>query len=336
MAQNTATKSKAEIEYIRRGLLTLEKEGKIARTPLAHELGVNHANLSRCLNGKQGLSDETAERIYEKGVLPRPAEEDLRKKEHQPMETWDGSVKTVKEAAKEKGYSEGTIRKYLKNGKLNYIRVNRRLYVVVDEQYERLPKTKIGYYRAENIRLRRENTRLRKALEAKGVFPEEEIETRNAAGTPDLVVELSGQDVVEPPEVDTSSSTSVQEETTAVGTGILDVVPAEPAEENVQDVVGEEDSAQEEETRNAVGTDQEDDEEFWTVIEHDGSTSEWRMKPKPIDAEPIYGSDYKVYDLKNRDGRRARMDVQGDVFLVSQVIGVVYAQKDFKWERVYE
>lgn len=252
------------------------------------------------------------------------------------METWDGSVKTVKEAAKEKGYSEGTIRKYLKNGKLNYIRVNRRLYVVVDEQYERLPKTKIGYYRAENIRLRRENTRLRKALEAKGVSVEDVEETRNAVGTPDLVVDFSGQDVVEPPEVDEEVSTPVQEETTAVGTGILDVVPAEPAEENVQDVVEMEESAQEEETRNAVGTDQEDDEEFWTVIEHDGSTSEWRMKPKPIDAEPIYGSDYKVYDLKNRDGRRARMDVQGDVFLVSQVIGVVYAQKDFKWERVYE
>lgn len=52
-----------------------------------------------------------------------------------PLIEWNGEIKTVCQVSKEKGYSQGTIRKWCKEGKLNFLRKGRKIMVAVDEKY---------------------------------------------------------------------------------------------------------------------------------------------------------------------------------------------------------
>ena len=86
------------------------------------------------------------------------------KKTVPPLETWSGATKSTAEAARDKGRSASTIRRWAKEGKLNYIRQGRKIFVCVDEKYEAIVANEKGRMYAEIERLRKENAELKERL----------------------------------------------------------------------------------------------------------------------------------------------------------------------------
>ena len=121
--------------------------------------------MSFALGRSKGLSQETLDKLHEIGIDTSTLVEETTEKEALPMEGWTGETKTPKQAAQDKGYSETTIRKYCKQGKLDYVRNGKRIAVVLNEKYQALPETEKAILRKEVARLKEENETLRKELE---------------------------------------------------------------------------------------------------------------------------------------------------------------------------
>ena len=64
-----------------------------------------------------------------------------------PVENYDGEVLPTSAVAKEKGRTVSTIRKYCKDGRLNYVVKNSRYYVCVDEKSSQLQPTELAELR---------------------------------------------------------------------------------------------------------------------------------------------------------------------------------------------
>jgi len=184
------TKKKEEVEYVRSAVRSLLEAGA-TNNFLAAMAGVNEGNISRFRNGRQTLSDEAIENLYESGEISRPTEGDLalhvvhQREKAQPREGWDGEVKTTSEAAYEKGVSPATIRRWCHEGRLNFSRNGERgkMKIWIDEKYEKAESgrrvcreladarriireqdaeiERLRSLRSENERLRSENERLR-------------------------------------------------------------------------------------------------------------------------------------------------------------------------------
>jgi hypothetical protein len=123
------------------------------------------------IQGRAGaLSEASLQILRDKGMIPEEiealAQEATTKVEHPPLEGWQGEVKTLQEASQDKGYSCGSLRKFAKTGRLNYIRNGRKIMIAVDAPYESLPEKPIAVLRKEVANLRKENSRLRAQVES--------------------------------------------------------------------------------------------------------------------------------------------------------------------------
>jgi len=142
------TKSKAELDYIRKEIKELTATGQFNQHEIAAAIQVNQSNLSKFLAGQTRLSDASVESLYASGMIVKPDTESLRGA--RPLDRYDGAVIKVSQAAEEKGYSAATIRKYCREGKLNYLRPKSHLLVAVDEKYAALKETEVARLRKEN------------------------------------------------------------------------------------------------------------------------------------------------------------------------------------------
>lgn len=167
------TKSKNEQNYVRE---ELKKTGK-SQSEIAKVAGVNPSNISKFQAGRTRLSDDAIETLYSAGTILRPTKEQIAgPKKAEPQENYDGKTKAVKEAAKEKGFSESTIRRWMRIGKLNYIKIGRRVYVCIDEKYKKIKVSVKKALRSEQKKtesLRAEVARLRAEIE---VWEAEKVE----------------------------------------------------------------------------------------------------------------------------------------------------------------
>jgi hypothetical protein len=136
---------------------------------LGEKIGVKgNTLLSFSLGRSKGLSQETLDKLHEIGIdISRLVEEtkEETEKEALPLDGWIGETKTPKQAAQDKGYCEGTIRKKCKEGKLDYVKKGKRIAVAINEKYQALPETEKAVLRKEVARLKDENQSLRKELE---------------------------------------------------------------------------------------------------------------------------------------------------------------------------
>jgi len=188
MKSKTSTKSKYEQDYVRNALKEVIAGGT-TQGAIAAAIGLNHGNLSRFINGRQSLSDASIEALYDASIVrqPEPHEIDPKAKIAAPLIEWDGETKTVKEVAEEKGYCYGTIMKWAKEGKLNYVRDGRRIMIVIDETYLELPKSmkaqmldRIAELEAENAAVKAENVELKAKLKQATFAWEEENKKQEA------------------------------------------------------------------------------------------------------------------------------------------------------------
>jgi len=160
--RNVCAKSREEQRYVRDALKKKLAEGETVRG-LARAAGVDHGSLSKITNGKIRPSDDTVEALYSCGAIARPTESDLEafapKKKSAPLPSWGGEIKTTAEAGQDKGYSDRTIRRMAADGRLDYIRVGRRIMIVVNAKYRTLSPSagrRADLAEAECERLRRD------------------------------------------------------------------------------------------------------------------------------------------------------------------------------------
>ncbi|WP_372365433.1 hypothetical protein [Candidatus Uabimicrobium sp. HlEnr_7] len=123
-----------EQKYIREKLQALIADG-VKQQHIADKIGLHQANLSRFISGRQEMSEENVKNLYEKEIINKPNQYELKGIKNLPIEIWHGEVKKIKDVAHEKGYSAATIRKWCKEGKLNYVRPGRGYLVAIDEKY---------------------------------------------------------------------------------------------------------------------------------------------------------------------------------------------------------
>lgn len=162
--RQVCTKSKAEQEYVRQEIRAAMAGRGIGMYEVGDLIQVNQSNVSRWLAGKSTLSDVSIETCYDSGIVARPDLSSLQSGA-KPAENWTGATKTVAEVALDKGYSAGTVRKYCKDGKLNYTRNGRFILVCLDATYAALEETQAARLRKENATLRAENQQLRRDLQ---------------------------------------------------------------------------------------------------------------------------------------------------------------------------
>ena len=201
MGAKDCTKSEAEIKYVRRAVKALIEEGKATVADLARVVGRDRGNFSRFCNGRQGLNDTGIEALYASSLVERYRGEEV---SAMPLDGWWGELRSVKEVAHDKGYSEQTVRKYCRGGRLSFVRRGRRIWVAVDEKYGALPQTRLGALRSRVVELERENERLKRRLESHqeefdfGEAKEEKegVAVVEAAGTPlsSIIMEVGGDD----------------------------------------------------------------------------------------------------------------------------------------------
>lgn len=153
-----------EQSYVREKLNALLDTG-VPRKDIMKAIGLHAANLSRFLSVRQDMSQENINALYNKGIIQKPDEYQIKGIKNRPLDVWHGEVKTIKDVATEKGYSAATIRKWCKEGKLNYIRPKRRYLVVVDEKYNELGVSEKAQMRNRIEELEARNAQLEAQVE---------------------------------------------------------------------------------------------------------------------------------------------------------------------------
>lgn len=83
-----------------------------------------------------------------------------------PMAEWLGETKSTSDAAADKGVSADTIRKWCKSGKLDYVRVGRRIFVAINEKYSAVAETELARLRKENAVLKADNAALTEQVQS--------------------------------------------------------------------------------------------------------------------------------------------------------------------------
>lgn len=153
-----------EQSYVREKLNALLDTG-VPRKDIMTAIGLHAANLSRFLSGRQDMSEENINALYSKGIIQKPDEYQIKGIKNRPLEVWHGEVKKIKDVATEKGYSAATIRKWCKEGKLNYVRPKRRYLVVIDEKYNKLGVSEKAQMRNRIEELEARNAQLEAQVE---------------------------------------------------------------------------------------------------------------------------------------------------------------------------
>ncbi len=144
---------------------------------IEEKAGIKRNNIiSFCLGRAKGLSAEAMMALAKAGLLPEwtepPVQEPTQETIALPQESWNGEVKSVAQVSREKGRCAGTIRRWLKSGKLNYTKVGRRYFVCIDALYVAIVPSVMGQLRAEVETLRAENARLKQQIESQQLtFP---------------------------------------------------------------------------------------------------------------------------------------------------------------------
>jgi len=90
MAASKIDKPRAEVNYVRKGLMLAMKERKLSAYLVADLLQMHRSNISKFLVSKTQLNDEAIEMLYEKGLVARPTEQDLEKAQAQEPISPDG------------------------------------------------------------------------------------------------------------------------------------------------------------------------------------------------------------------------------------------------------
>ena len=153
-----------EQSYVREKLNALLDTG-VPRKKIMAAIGLHAANLSRFLSGRQDMSEENINALYSKEIIQKPDEYQIKGIKNKPLEVWYGDIKTIQSAAKEKGRSDATIRKWCKEGKLNYYRRGRRYFVAVDDKYNAISVSEKAQMRNRIEELEARNAQLEAQVE---------------------------------------------------------------------------------------------------------------------------------------------------------------------------
>lgn len=152
---------KKKQEQIRVGFENLLSSG-ISQRELAKQIGLHEGNLSKFLAGTQALSPAVADLVIERKIVDLNANKEVTGE----LPEYAGEVITVKDAAADKGRSEATIRKYAKEGKLNFVKVGRKIMICKNNLYSQLPETELARLRKQVTELQAQVVELQEKLEA--------------------------------------------------------------------------------------------------------------------------------------------------------------------------
>lgn len=151
---------KKKQEQIRVGFMNLLSSG-ISQRELAKHIGLHEGNLSKFLAGTQALSPAVTDLVIERKIVDLNANKEVTGE----LLEYAGEVITVKDAAADKGRSEATIRKYAKEGKLNFVKVGRKIMICKNSLYSQLPETELARLRKQVTELQAQVVELQEKLE---------------------------------------------------------------------------------------------------------------------------------------------------------------------------
>lgn len=132
----------------------------ISQRELAKQIGLHEGNLSKFLAGTQALSLAVVQLMIDRKIVGAYAPE-----ENKELVGYAGKVISVKDAANDKGRSEATIRKYAKEGKINFVKVGRKMMICQNALYDQLPETELAKLRKQVVELQEQVIELQNQLD---------------------------------------------------------------------------------------------------------------------------------------------------------------------------